>query len=58
MFNHKETTMSNDTEITKFINEFAKHGVLFTQDEVEAVFFWHTKKIHNLIGELTDENGN
>ena len=47
--------MSNDTEITKFINEFARHGVLFTQDEVEAVFFWHTKKIHNLIGELSDE---
>lgn len=47
--------MSNETEIAKCVAEFAKHGILLTNEEIDAVFFWHTKKLHNLIGELQDE---
>lgn len=50
--------MNNETEIAKCVAEFAKHGILFTNEEIDAVFFWHTKKLHNLIGELEDEKSN
>lgn len=43
--------MTYPQEIQEFIDDFAKLGITFTEEELETVFYWHIQKTHNLIKE-------
>jgi len=47
-----------DNKVNEFVAAFAKAGVVFTPEEIDIVFGFYTQKLYNLIGELTDEDGN
>jgi len=51
------TKTSNDY-INEFLAEFAKAGIVFTEEQINVMFRFHTSKLSNLIGELEDEKSN
>ena len=51
------TAKEVDNKVDEFVAAFAKAGVVFTPEEIDIVFGFYTQKLYNLIGELTDENG-
>lgn len=43
------------TLIKEFVDDFAKHGIVINQEDVDTVFGLYTQKIGNLLGELKEE---